>query len=72
VGENGKGQGPLGKTTIPFLPSVQNRGRGIGAARRPALAIVGAPGVDGGREQGEKEEGDGGYPLRGSPWSGTA
>jgi hypothetical protein len=72
VGEKGKGQGSLGKTAIPFLPSVQNRGRGIGAARRPAPAIASAPRVDGGREQGEKGEGDGGYPLRGSPWSGTA
>jgi hypothetical protein len=67
----GNGQGSLGKTAIPFLPSVQNRVRGIGAARRSAPAIAGAPGVDGGREQGEKEEGGGGFPLRGSPWLGT-
>jgi hypothetical protein len=72
VGEKERGQGPPSKTVIPFLPSVQNRGEKLGAARRPAPAIAGVPGVDGGRGQGEKEEGGDGYLLRCSPWLGAA
>jgi hypothetical protein len=66
-----KDRGLLEKPSSLSSPSVQNRGGDWGAVRQPAPAIAGVPGVDGGRGQGEKEEGGEGYLLRCSPWLGT-
>jgi hypothetical protein len=56
VGERGKDRGLLAKPPSPSSHQFRTEG-GIGAARRPAPAIAGAPGVDGGRDQGERKRG---------------
>jgi hypothetical protein len=71
-GKKGRDRGLLAKPPSPSSHRFRTERGGSGRPAGPAPAIVGAPGVDGSREQGEKEEGDGGFPLRGSPRLGTA